>query len=172
MRHLSDDGGISTCATPQGGVISPLLANLSMNRFLKHWRATGRSEAYQAHQDQGLPRPQDGAHHGFQAVPVGRQEVAPPGWRAPPRRDRSRRQILGSRKANRTRRLKPPSPTFDNSSPGPVVGIARSRSDRPLKAPPPRVRSWRRGRPAPWPSPRASRRPPHRARRPPRVSCS
>jgi RNA-directed DNA polymerase len=30
-------------------VISPLLANLYMNRFLKHWRATGRSEAYQAH---------------------------------------------------------------------------------------------------------------------------
>lgn len=31
--------------TPQGGVISPLLANLYMNRFLKHWRRTGRSEA-------------------------------------------------------------------------------------------------------------------------------
>jgi RNA-directed DNA polymerase len=27
--------------TPQGGVISPLLANLYMNRFLKHWRLTG-----------------------------------------------------------------------------------------------------------------------------------
>src|SRR5438874_1122553 len=26
--------------TPQGGVISPLLANLYMNRFLKHWRLT------------------------------------------------------------------------------------------------------------------------------------
>ncbi len=28
--------------TPQGGVISPLLANLYMNRFLKHWRLNGR----------------------------------------------------------------------------------------------------------------------------------
>jgi RNA-directed DNA polymerase len=35
--------------TPQGGVISPLLANLYMNRFLKHWRRTGRGEAYHAH---------------------------------------------------------------------------------------------------------------------------
>src|SRR3981081_2906461 len=26
--------------TPQGGVISPLLANLYMNRYLKHWRKT------------------------------------------------------------------------------------------------------------------------------------
>lgn len=34
--------------TPQGGVISPLLANLYMNRFLKHWRRTGRSEAFGA----------------------------------------------------------------------------------------------------------------------------
>jgi len=35
--------------TPQGGVISPLLANLYMNRFLKHWRATGKGETFQAH---------------------------------------------------------------------------------------------------------------------------
>jgi RNA-directed DNA polymerase len=41
-------GKSSTCGTPQGGVISPLLANLYMNRFLKHWRASGRGEAYQA----------------------------------------------------------------------------------------------------------------------------
>src|SRR5881227_3427936 len=41
-------GKRSTCGTPQGGVISPLLANLYMNRFLKHWRASGRGEAYQA----------------------------------------------------------------------------------------------------------------------------
>jgi len=34
--------------TPQGGVISPLLANLYMNRLLKHWRATGRDQAWQA----------------------------------------------------------------------------------------------------------------------------
>jgi RNA-directed DNA polymerase len=34
---------------PQGGVISPLVANLYMNRFLKHWRQSGRGEAWQAH---------------------------------------------------------------------------------------------------------------------------
>ena len=42
-------GRRSTCGTPQGGVISPLLANLYMNRFLKHWRVSGRGAAYQAH---------------------------------------------------------------------------------------------------------------------------
>ena len=35
--------------TPQGGVVSPLLANLYMNRFLKYWRITGRRERFQAH---------------------------------------------------------------------------------------------------------------------------
>jgi RNA-directed DNA polymerase len=34
--------------TPQGGVISPLLANLYMNRFLKHWRQTGKARQYRA----------------------------------------------------------------------------------------------------------------------------
>src|SRR5450759_4182526 len=38
----------STCGTPQGGVISPLLANLYMNRFLKYWRITGRGGKFQA----------------------------------------------------------------------------------------------------------------------------
>ena len=41
-------GQKSTRGTPQGGVISPLLANLYMNRFLKYWRITGRSEVFQA----------------------------------------------------------------------------------------------------------------------------
>ena len=36
------------CGTPQGGVVSPLLANLYMNRFLKHWRLTGCGEAFRA----------------------------------------------------------------------------------------------------------------------------
>jgi len=35
--------------TPQGGVASPLLANIYMNRFLKHGRLTGRGEAFRAH---------------------------------------------------------------------------------------------------------------------------
>ena len=34
--------------TPQGGVASPLLANIYMNRFLKHWRLSGRDEAFRA----------------------------------------------------------------------------------------------------------------------------
>jgi RNA-directed DNA polymerase len=35
--------------TPQGGVVSPMLANIYMNRFLKYWRLTGRGEAFRAH---------------------------------------------------------------------------------------------------------------------------
>jgi RNA-directed DNA polymerase len=42
-------GKRSRKGTPQGGVVSPLLANIYMNRFLKHWRRTGRGEAYRAH---------------------------------------------------------------------------------------------------------------------------
>jgi RNA-directed DNA polymerase len=34
--------------TPQGGVISPLLANVYMNRFLKHWRQQGMDDKYKA----------------------------------------------------------------------------------------------------------------------------
>ena len=35
--------------TPQGGVASPLLSVIYMNRFLKHWRLTKRGEAFHAH---------------------------------------------------------------------------------------------------------------------------
>src|SRR5438128_652588 len=35
--------------TPRGGLASPLLANIYMNRFLKHWRLSGCSEAFRAH---------------------------------------------------------------------------------------------------------------------------
>ena len=42
-------GKNSTRGTPQGGVASPLLANIYMNRFLKHWRLTRRGEAFRAH---------------------------------------------------------------------------------------------------------------------------
>jgi RNA-directed DNA polymerase len=41
-------GADSTSGTPQGGVISPLLANIYMNRFLKYWRITKRGEVFQA----------------------------------------------------------------------------------------------------------------------------
>ena len=39
----------NTRGTPQGGVASPLLANIYMNRFLKHWRLTGRGDTFHAH---------------------------------------------------------------------------------------------------------------------------
>jgi len=35
--------------TPQGGIVSPMLANVYMNRFLKYWRITGKSKAFRAH---------------------------------------------------------------------------------------------------------------------------
>jgi RNA-directed DNA polymerase len=41
-------GKSNTRGTPQGGVASPLLANIYMNRFLKYWRLTNRGEAFQA----------------------------------------------------------------------------------------------------------------------------
>jgi RNA-directed DNA polymerase len=47
-RRMSGGKG-STCGTPQGGVISPLLANIYMNRFLKHWRQSGAGETFRAH---------------------------------------------------------------------------------------------------------------------------
>ena len=47
-RRMSG-GKHSSCGTPQGGVASPMLANVYMNRFLKYWRSSGRGRAYQAH---------------------------------------------------------------------------------------------------------------------------
>jgi RNA-directed DNA polymerase len=47
-RRMSG-GKKSACGTPQGGVASPMLANIYMNRFLKHWRLTARGEAFRAH---------------------------------------------------------------------------------------------------------------------------
>src|ERR1700758_5828045 len=46
-RRMSG-GKRNTRGTPQGGVASPLLANIYMNRFLKHWRLTGCGEAFRA----------------------------------------------------------------------------------------------------------------------------
>ena len=48
-RRRMSGGKRNTCGTPQGGVISPLLANRYMNRFLRHWRNQGRGEAFKAH---------------------------------------------------------------------------------------------------------------------------
>jgi RNA-directed DNA polymerase len=48
-RRRMSGGKQSTCGTPQGGVISPLLANRYMNRFLRHWRHQERGKAFRAH---------------------------------------------------------------------------------------------------------------------------
>ncbi len=47
-RRMSGGKG-AKCGTPQGGVASPLLANIYMNRFLKHWRLSGCGAAFRAH---------------------------------------------------------------------------------------------------------------------------
>lgn len=41
-------GKKSTRGTPQGGVISPLLANIYMHRFLRAWRERGKGEEFRA----------------------------------------------------------------------------------------------------------------------------
>jgi RNA-directed DNA polymerase len=47
-KRCMTGGKGSTRGTPQGGVVSPLLANLYMNRFLKYWRISERGKAFQA----------------------------------------------------------------------------------------------------------------------------
>lgn len=44
-----EGGKANRRGVPQGGVISPLVANLYMNRFLKYWRQQGRGEVWEAH---------------------------------------------------------------------------------------------------------------------------
>ena len=46
-RRMSGGKG-SKMGTPQGGVISPLLANIYMHRFLRAWRERAKGEQYQA----------------------------------------------------------------------------------------------------------------------------
>ena len=47
-RRRMSGGKRSTRGTPQGGVISPLLANIYMHRFLRAWRQRGKGHEYQA----------------------------------------------------------------------------------------------------------------------------
>ncbi len=47
-KRKTSGGKKSTRGVPQGGVISPLLANLYINRFLKYWRITERGKAFRA----------------------------------------------------------------------------------------------------------------------------
>jgi RNA-directed DNA polymerase len=48
-KKRMEGGAAVRRGVPQGGVISPMIANLYMNRFLKHWRRTGRGAAWSAH---------------------------------------------------------------------------------------------------------------------------
>jgi RNA-directed DNA polymerase len=48
-RRRMTGGKSNKQGTPQGGVISPLLANLYMNRFLKFWRMRECRAAFRAH---------------------------------------------------------------------------------------------------------------------------
>ena len=48
-KRRMEGGKASRHGVPQGGVISPLVANLYMNRFLKYWRQQGKGEAWDAH---------------------------------------------------------------------------------------------------------------------------
>ena len=45
-KRRMEGGKASRRGVPQGGVISPLVANLYMDRFLKYWRQTGRGKAW------------------------------------------------------------------------------------------------------------------------------
>jgi len=47
-RRMSG-GNSNARGTPQGGVASPLLANIYMNRFLKYWRLTKRGNVFRAY---------------------------------------------------------------------------------------------------------------------------
>ena len=48
-RKRMSGGKKSRCGTPQGGVISPLLANIYMHRFLRAWRERGMGTEFRAH---------------------------------------------------------------------------------------------------------------------------
>src|SRR5271167_3305930 len=48
VRYAGAAASAIGTATPQGGVISPLLANLYLNRFLKHWRRQGKGQQFLA----------------------------------------------------------------------------------------------------------------------------
>src|SRR4029079_5574721 len=47
-RRMSGGKG-NKLRTPQGAVVSPLLANIYMNRFLKHFRQSGAADVFRAH---------------------------------------------------------------------------------------------------------------------------
>ena len=48
-RRRMSGGKSNVCGTPQGGVVSPMLSVIYMNRFLKHWRRSRCGEAFRAY---------------------------------------------------------------------------------------------------------------------------
>ena len=68
------------CGTPQGGVVSPMLANRYMNRLLKGWRNTKRGEQFRArvvnYADDCAPRAQR-AEEGPMCVTAGPMRDGP-----------------------------------------------------------------------------------------------
>ena len=47
-RRCLTGGKSSRTGTPQGGVLSPLLANIYMHRYLRYWQRQGKSEQFRA----------------------------------------------------------------------------------------------------------------------------
>ncbi len=47
-KRRTTGGKKSRCGTPQGGIVSPLLASIYMNRFLTYWRITGQDAKFRA----------------------------------------------------------------------------------------------------------------------------
>ena len=89
-RRMSG-GKSSTCGTPQGGVASPLLANLYMNRSPEHWRrrSTGR------------------AHSGTIIRQLRRRLRHPQSWRATEANGRGRSDVTDAARAHRSTRRRP-----------------------------------------------------------------
>lgn len=48
-KRCMSGGKSNARGTPQGGVVSPMLSVIYMNRFLKHWHLSGCGEAFRAH---------------------------------------------------------------------------------------------------------------------------
>ena len=73
--------GAGAAGAPQGSVVSPLLSVIYINRFLKHWRLSGRGEVFRSHV----------VSYADDCVPPGR--TPRDGGRAKPRKSGSRKPL-------------------------------------------------------------------------------
>ena len=87
VKPISDGLGVGgsayrSCRLQRISVCGERTKRCPAKSFHMHLRTTNpiesnlRNRAPEDHQDQGLPQPDHGAHHGLQVVPVGSQEVA------------------------------------------------------------------------------------------------